>query len=116
MLTRRWARGSIARFGIPAVTAYISLITVIFMLVTRAHLSAKEHGNRDQERASHDQGRRQGFQIGEHARLLPRPRTSFPRPAREGIVAHAGSARLVLPDYMRPLPPPAAGRTGRTGT
>jgi hypothetical protein len=73
MLARRRALGRIAGIGIPAVTAYISLITVIFALLTRAHLSAKEHRNRDQERDAHDQGRRQGLQIGEHARLLPSP-------------------------------------------
>jgi hypothetical protein len=57
----------ITGIGIPAVGSNIVLITVIFGLLRRAHLSPKEHRNSDQERNSDDQRRRQRRKIREHA-------------------------------------------------
>jgi hypothetical protein len=62
--------GRIAEVVIPAVGSNISLITVIVGRPARTHLPAKEPHNPDQERATHDQRRRQRLQIGEHAGLL----------------------------------------------
>jgi hypothetical protein len=53
--------------GIPAVGPNIALITVIFGLLRRTHLSPKEHRNSDQERTTDDQRWRQRRQIREHA-------------------------------------------------
>jgi hypothetical protein len=57
----------ITGIGIPAVGSDIGLITVIFGLLRRTHLSPKEHRNSDQERSSNDQWWRQCRQIREHA-------------------------------------------------
>ena len=60
----------ICRIGIPAVGSNIGLITVIFGLLRRTHLSAKEHRNPDQERTADDQRWCQRRQIREHGNLL----------------------------------------------
>ena len=59
--------GGITGIGIPAIGFNIGLITVIFGLLPRTHLPAKEHRNSDQERDSDDQRWRQRRQIREHA-------------------------------------------------
>jgi hypothetical protein len=58
--------GRITGIGIPAAGSNIGLITVVFRLVRRAHLSPKEHRNSDQERTADDQRWRQRRQIREH--------------------------------------------------
>ena len=60
--------------GIPALSSYIVPITVIGGVPARTHLPAKEHHDPDDERAAHDERRRQCHQIGTHTR---------PPPARE---------------------------------
>jgi hypothetical protein len=67
----------ITRIGIPAVGSNIGLITVIFGLLRRTHLSAKEHRNPDQERTADDQRWRQRRQIREHDGYLPLVGRSF---------------------------------------
>ncbi len=76
MLVRGWAMSGISGIGIPAAGFNISLITVIYRPLARAHLSAKEQRHSDQERTAHDQRRRQRRKIGKHAGLLP-GRSSF---------------------------------------
>ena len=71
MLAGGWAVIGITGIGILAAGFNISLIMVIFGLPPGTHLPAKEHHNPDEERAAHDQGRRQRLQIGEHAGLQP---------------------------------------------
>ena len=68
----------ITRIVIPAVGSNIGVITVIFGLPRRTHLSPKEHRDPDQERTANDQRRRQRRQIREHGSYLPLVGRSFP--------------------------------------
>ena len=69
----------ITGIGIPTVGSYFCLITIIGGVPARTHLPAKEHHDPDDERAAHDERRRQCHQIGAHTGLLARG-TSVPEP------------------------------------
>jgi hypothetical protein len=80
MLVCGWAMSVITGIGIPVPGFFISLITVINGVPARSHLPAKEHHDPDDERAAHDERRRQCRQIGAHTGLLSR-REFVPEPS-----------------------------------
>ena len=103
----------IAGIGIPALGCYISVITIIGGVPARTHLPAKEHHDPDDERAAHDERRRQCHQIGAHTGLLA-GWTSFPNPPL-GIVTHEAGRPATAPAISGPRDngPPAEYRADR---
>jgi hypothetical protein len=91
----------ITGIGIPLLGSYIGLITVINGATARAHLPAKEHHEPDDERAAHDERRRQCRQIGAHTGLLSR-REFVPEPLPLGIVTHEAGRPAPAPGYKQP--------------
>jgi hypothetical protein len=87
--------------GIPLPGSYIRLITVVNVFPARAHLPAKEHHDPDDERAAHDERRRQCRQIGAHTGLLSR-REFVPEPVPLGIVTHEAGRPAPTPGYRHP--------------
>lgn len=91
----------ITGIGIPLLVLYFSVITIINAGPAWAHLPAKEHHDPDDERAAHDERRRQCRQIGAHSGLLSH-REFAPEPLPLGIVTHEAGWPATAPGYKQP--------------
>jgi hypothetical protein len=86
----------ITGIGIPGLSFYFGVITVIGGVLARTHLPAKEHHDPDDERAAHDERRRQCGQIGAHT-WPPHAREFVLRPLPLGIVTHEAGRPATAP-------------------